>query len=143
MFIGLIVVPITFYLYLAHPAWAWMYLVDPEGIPGFAILPIVVTHAAMVVLGWYVGARLIRSSKHKIVGYAASGGAALLLLAVILAWGRIGQYGTFAEFHDGRSLPLMEVKLGYVLVALVIAVAASAIYTAVELLRDSRRAVSR
>ncbi len=143
MFIGLILVPITFYLYLAHPAWAWMYMVDPEDIPGFAILPIVVSHGAVVVCGWYLGARLILAERHKVAGYVASAGAVVALGAIVLAWGRIGQYGTFTEFQDGRSLPIMEVKLGYVLVALVFAVAASAVYTAIELLRDSRRAVSR
>jgi len=143
MFIGMILVPITFYLYVAHPSWAWMYLIDPDHIPGFAILPLVVAHAAMVAIGWYAGARLIEAKRDKVVGYLALGGAFLTVLAVVLSWGRLGHYGTYREFHDGRSLPIMDVKLGYVLVALVFAIASSAGFMAVELVRDGRRAVSR
>lgn len=143
MYVGMILVPITAYVYLAHPAWSWMYLVNPESIPGFAILPLVVAHAATTIAGWYVGARLILVDRHKLVGYLAIGGAALSLLTVVLLWGRLGQYGSYTEFHAGRALAIMDVKLGYVLVALMLAVLASSAFLAVELVRDSRRAVSR
>ena len=71
--------------------------------------------------------------------YVLAAGGAGLLAAVALAWGRIGRYGTYGEFHGGRALPILEVKLGYVLVALVAGVGIAAGYVAMELRRDSRR----
>tara|TARA_R110002096_G_scaffold44526_13_gene120589 strand:- start:194792 stop:195223 length:432 start_codon:yes stop_codon:yes gene_type:complete len=143
MFIGMIMVPITLYLYLAHASWAWMYMIDPSDIPGFAILPLVVLHGAMIVAGWYLGARLIQAGRHKLIGYIALGAGLVSLVAVALLWGRLGYYGSYTEFHEGRALPIMDVKLGYVLVALLFAILASIAFMAVELIRDSRRAVSR
>lgn len=143
MFIGMILVPTTAYLYLAHPDWSWLYLLDPDSIPGFAILPLVVAHGTMTALGWYVGWRLVVADKHKLLRYLAIAGAVLSFIGVLLLWSRVGHYGTYKEFHDGRALPIMDVKLGYVLVALILAILASSGFIAVELIRDSRRAVSR
>ena len=68
--------------------------------------------------GWYLGARLIRTGKREAGRrYAlAGGGAGRAAGSTALGWGRIGRYGTYGEFHDGRALALMDVKLGYVLV---------------------------
>lgn len=139
----MILVPTTFYLYVAHPSWAWLYMIEPEGIPGFAILPLVVSHAAMMVGGWYLGARLVIADRHKLATYIAAGGALISVLGVVLLWGRLGHYGSYREYHDGRAIELMDVKLGYVLVALLLAIVSSATFVAIELVRDSRRAVSR
>ena len=67
----------------------------------------------------------------------------MALVATMLAWGRVGRYGTFGEFHDGRALALMEVKLGYVLVALAAGVGIAAGFVGLELMRDSRRVRAR
>ena len=143
MFLGIILLPITLYLYLAHPSWTWMYLVDPQRLPGFAVLPLTMAHIAVVVLGWYLGARLILMGKLDLAAYGSAGGGALTLLGVILLWGRLGHYGTYLEYRQGRSLPIMDVKLGYVLVALLVGTLISASFVAVELLRDSRRVRNR
>ncbi len=143
MFIVTMLVPITFYLYAAHPSWAWMYLVNPDKVPGFAILPLVVSHAVMVGGGWYLGARLLVLGRKRLVVSLVAGGTLLCLVSVALLWGRLGHYGSYAEFHAGRALPIMDVKLGYVLVAMALATIASASFMAVELIRDGRRAVNR
>ena len=145
IFIGIVLTPMTLYLYVAHPAWSWMYLVDPDGIPGLAILSLLVAHGGMAVLGWYVGVRLIRAGKRKeqLAIAALAGGGLITLLSTALSWGRIGRYGTYGEFHDGRALSLMEVKLGYVLIALAAGVAIAAGFVALELMRDSRRVRAR
>ena len=145
MFVGIVVVPFTLYLYAAHPAWMWMYLVDPDRVPGLALIPFLVLHGGMVVAGWYTGARLVRSNKTRAAIYSAGGGAALVLLMVIPLWGRLGLYGTYEAFIDQptRALPIMEVKLGYVLVALILGAGAAALFVALELSRDSRRVRSR
>jgi len=118
-------------------------MIDPEGIPGFAILPLVVLHGGMIVAGWYLGARLVIAERHKLVRYLALGAAVVSVIAGALLWGRLGHYGSYTEFHDGRALPIMDVKLGYVLVALLFAILTSVGFVAIELVRDSRRAVSR
>lgn len=142
-FVGAILVPTTLYLYLAHPAWTWMYVVDPAKVPGLALLPLLVAHGGAVVLGWWIGSRLVAAGRARAVASAAAGGGALVLLGVALSWGRLGRYGSYDDFVDGRALPIMDVKLGYVLVAVLIGVTAAAGFTAYELVRDSRRVRSR
>lgn len=143
VFVGLIVVPTTLYLYAAHPAWTWMYMVDPESIPGFAIVPLVVAHSGAILAGWYLGARLIIAQKFKLASYIAGGGVALVLLGTALFWGRLSNYGSYAEYRQGRAIDLMDVKLGYVLVALLLGLVTAASFLAIELVRDSRRVRSR
>ena len=142
-FLALILVPSTLYMYSAHPSWTWMYFVNPEVVPGFAILPLIFLHAGILVAGWYAGALLAVRYKTRIAIYIAGGGLAVVLLGVALFWERLTHYGTYTEFKDGRALGIMSVKLGYVLIALVAGVSASAAFLAVELNRDSRKVRSR
>ena len=143
IFLGLILAPVTLYLYAAHPSWTWMYLVDPKKVSSIAILPLVVAHLGAVASGWYLGAKLIVADRAKLAGFLVASGTLVVLIGVLLSWQRLGHYGTFAEYAQGRSLPIMEVKLGYVLVALVLGTFISGTILAVELLRDSRRVRSR
>jgi hypothetical protein len=145
IFIGVVLTPVNLYLYLAHPAWSWMYLFDPEGVTGLTMASLL-AHVAMVVGGWYVGARLIRAGKKKkeqLAFYVLAGGFALVLVVLALGRGRIGRYGTYDEFTEGRALDLMEVKLGYVLVVIAAGVATAAGFVGLELMRDSRRVRAR
>jgi hypothetical protein len=143
MFVGVIVVPFTLYMYAVHAAWTWMYFIDPGRVPSLALIPLVVLHGAMVVAGWYIGGRLVRADKVKAALYAAGGGTFLVLILILPFWGRLGYYGTYAEYIDERALPIMSVKLGYVLVAVVLGASVAAGMVALELLRDSRRVRSR
>jgi hypothetical protein len=138
-FVGVFLTPIGLYLYLAHPAWAWMYVVDPEGVPGLAVVPLLVAHAGAVFLGWYVAARLLVARKQRVVASSVAGSGVFVLLGVVVFWGRLGRYGTYEEFVDGRALPIMQVKLGYVLVAVLVGVVISAGFLGFELVRDGRR----
>ena len=144
-FIAVVLTPMALYLYLAHPAWSWMYLLDPSDVPALALISLLVAHGGTAIAGWYAGARLVRAGKkhEQAAFYALVGAAVVLLAAVGLTWGRIGRYGTYGEFHDGRALALTEVKLGYVLVALTIGLAVAAGFVALELMRDSRRVRAR
>jgi hypothetical protein len=143
IFIAIVLTPIALYLYLAHPDWSWMYLIDPADVPGLAIVPLLVLHGGFVVVGWYVGARLIRTSRDRVALYALAGAALVVVLLVLIAWGRIGRYSSYDDFHAGRSLKILEVKLGYVLVGLALGIAAAAAYVCLELSRDSRRVRTR
>jgi hypothetical protein len=145
LFTGILLVPMTFYFYVWHPAWTWMYLVDPDRIPALAVIPLVFLHGAFVIGGWYGGARLIRAGRARAAMYSIGVGGAVVLVATVTAWGRLGHVGTYQEFWDtpSRALPMMEVKLGYVMVAMVLGLAVAAGSVAVELVRDSRRVRSR
>jgi hypothetical protein len=143
IFIAVVLTPITLYLYLAHPAWSWMYLVAPRDVPGLAIVPLLVAHGGVVVAGWTIGARAVRTGKEKMARLALAGTAVVVLLSTALSWGRLGRYGTHREFHDGIALDLMDVKLGYVLIGVVLGLGAAAGYVALELMRDSRRVRTR
>ena len=143
IFIAIVLTPIALYLYLAHPAWSWMYLVDPGDVPGLAIVPLLVLHGGFLVGGWYLGGRLIRTGREKQARYGLLGSALVVLVLTAIGWGRIGAYGSYRDFHDGRAIDLFDVKLGYVLVGLAIGIGAAAGYVALELTRDSRRVRTR
>ena len=142
-FVGVVLLPVGLYLYVAHPDWTWMYLVDPEDVPALALVPILVLHGGAVIGGWYLGAYLIRRDKQRLLLYLLGGGAAILLLAGLILRERLLSYGTLADWERGTALDLMDVKLGYVLIALVLGMGAAAGFVAFELLRDSRRVRAR
>ena len=135
--------PLTLYLYAAHPAWSWMYLVEPGSVHSLAVLPMTIGQAVAVLMAWYVGATLIRADKQRALGIASAAGAGIVALFILLARGRLGSYGSFEDYAEGRTLGLMDVKLGYVLVAIGLGVCAAALYLAYVLLRDSRRVRTR
>jgi hypothetical protein len=64
-------------------------------------------------------------------------------LLILISWRRLSRYGSYDDFADGRALPIMDVKLGYVLVALVLGVAIAAFFAGFEIAQDSRRVRSR
>jgi hypothetical protein len=142
-FTAIVVLPVALYLYLAHPAWTLLYLVDPSTVPGLAVVPIVALHAGAIFLGWYGGVRLLRANRERALRGCLAVSVVLPVIAIALAWGRLGRWGSYAEFHDGRALTLMEVKLGYVLIGVLVGIVAAALFTAVELMRDARRVRTR
>ena len=143
LFAALILAPTALYLVWAHTAWSWMYVVDPEAVPALAIVPVVIGHAALVLLSWYVGGKLVRAGRRRgVVSSVAVGGGALVVGVGAFA-GRLGEYGTFEDFARGTSAGLMDVKLGYVLVVMSLGVGAAAAHVALELVRDSRRVRAR
>ena len=143
MFTGAVIIPATLYLYLAHPAWSWLYLVNPASVPGLAVVPVLVVHGGMLVATWYIGGRLVRVEKRRLVLYLAAGTGAFFVACLALLQARLGRYASYDGYHAGDALGLMKVKLGYVLVALVLGLGVSVAFVVLELLRDSRRVRSR
>jgi hypothetical protein len=140
---SVVVAPIALYFYAVHPAWAWHYWVDPGHIPGLALVPLVVGHAALVVGGWYGGTLLLRRDQRDIALYTLGGIALVLLVVVILLWHRLTTDATFAQFHRGEGAGFLDVELGWAVITSLMAVAGSTVYVALELLRDGRRVRSR
>jgi len=143
-FVAILLVPATAYLYLSHPDWAWLYLVDPERVPRLVVVPIVAITAGAVGAGYWGAARMLAlvGDRRALPG-ALAGVAVLVCLLGFLARGRLLHVGTTVDFRDGRALPIFDVKLGYALIAVVVGLASAAAFVAWELARDGRRAQMR
>jgi hypothetical protein len=143
---GMLVAPIALYFYLVHPEWAWMYVVDPNKLSGLAVLPVVVGHAALVGGGWYLGAFLIRTDRKKPLLYAIGGVALLFLVMIAVTWTRLSHAAASTAAFDlgsGGRVGLFDVELGYAVVVALLAIAGSAVYTSLGLMRDRRRVRAR
>jgi len=140
---AVVVAPIALYFYAVHPAWAWHYWVDPAHVPGLAIVPLVVGHAGLVIGGWYGGAQLIRHDRRDLALYAL-GGLALTFVGVTVALAhRLTTSASYEAFHQDHGAGFLQVDLGWAVITSFMATAGSAIYVAIELLRDGRRVRTR
>jgi hypothetical protein len=135
--------PIAFYFYAAHPAWAWMYTIDPAGVSGLAILPLVVAHGGLVVGAYYAGALLLRADKARLAVYAAAALGAIALILVLAGWSRLAVSASYAGFRAGSGRAVMEVELGWALLIALLAAGGSIAYITFELSRDALRVKSR
>lgn len=138
-----IVLPVSLYFYAVHPAWAWMYWVDPDKLTKISILPLVVGHAALVVGGWYGASFLIRKGYQGALLYAAGAIALILLILLVTCMHRLDTAAEYQAFKDGQGVSLFNVQLGWAFVVSLLALFGSAIYVAIELGRDGRRVRAR
>jgi hypothetical protein len=143
LYLGIILIPATAYLFLAHPAWFFHYLFDPQRVPRLAVIPLIALLTVILGAAYVAGVRLIRSTKAKHTRWFLLGGALALGGAAVLLRERLGSYGTFEEYRAGNAATLGEVKLGYVLIALVVGVVAAASFVSWELWKDSKRVAIR
>lgn len=138
-----VVAPIALYFYAVHPAWAWMYWVNPEKLAGVAVLPLMVGHAGLVAGGWYVASVMIRRGYQGALLY---GGGFVVLVLLILVVGGMNRLGTAADYlgwQVQRGASLFDVQLGWAFAVSLLALFGSAIYIAIELGRDGRRVRAR
>jgi hypothetical protein len=107
--------PIGIYLYALHRDWSWMYLLDGYKAPAVLGVAAMAGYLGMLI-GGYAAVHVCLQRRRDRLAYAVTGVVALCLLALTIALGRrlIG-YGTYAEFHAGKAMPLWHSKLGYVL----------------------------
>jgi hypothetical protein len=90
-----VVAPLALYFYAVHPAWAWMYWVDPDKLGFVSVIPLVAGHAALVIGGWYIASLLIRKGLQGALFYV---GAFLALILMVLIIAGINRLGTAADF---------------------------------------------
>jgi hypothetical protein len=138
-----VVVPVALYFYAVHPAWAWMYWVDPDKLTKIFLLPLIVGHAALVVGGWYGASFLIRKGYQGALLYGAGAIALILLILIVAGIHRLGTAAEYQAFQDGQGVSLFNVQLGWAFVVSLLALFGSAIYVAIELGRDGRRVRAR
>jgi len=138
-----VVAPIALYFYLVHPAWAWMYWIDPDLIAGVAVLPLMVGHGMLVIGGWYGASLLIRRGYQGALLYVAGAVALALLVLVVSGIERLGTAADYLGWQAKRGISVFSVQLGWAFVVSLLALFGSAIYIAIELGRDGRRVRSR
>ncbi|HEY5923048.1 MAG TPA: hypothetical protein VIV11_15315 [Kofleriaceae bacterium] len=138
-----VVAPIALYFYAVHPAWAWLYWVDPSKLATIFVLPLMVGHAALVIGGWYISSFTIRKGYSGALLYAAGALALFLLVLVAAGFSRLSTAADFPGYDAKKGVSLFAVKLGWAFVVSLIALFGSAIYVAIELGRDGRRVRAR
>lgn len=140
---GAVVAPVALYFYAVHPAWAWMYWLDPAKLSGIAVLPLMVGHAGLVIGAWYVAAMLIRNNLQGALYYVVGALALTLLVLVVGGMNRLATAADFVGYATHHGVSLFAVQLGWAFVVSLLALFGSAIYIAIELGRDGRRVRSR
>lgn len=134
---------IALYFYSVHPAWSWMYTVDPANVSALALVPLMAAHIALVGAGWFLGRRLVRTDPSRAPRYVIGGLAIAIVIVAIVGRARLGVSESYAGFLAGQRRGLFEVELGYALIVAVAALGASAAYILIELSVDARRVRSR
>jgi hypothetical protein len=138
-----VIAPIALYFYAVHPAWAWMYWVDPSKLAGVFVLPLMVGHAGIVIGGWYLSALLIRKGLQGALFYVAGAIALFLLVLVAVSIDRLVTAADYPGYAAHKGVSLLNVKLGWAFVVSLLAMFGSAVYVAIELGRDGRRVRAR
>ena len=138
-----VVAPVALYFYAVHPAWSWMYWVNPRKLAGVAVLPLMVGHAALVIGGWYGAGMLLRRGHQGALFYVTGAIALVLLVLVAAGMPRLSTATDYLGWEDGQGTSLFAVQLGWAFMVALLALFGSAIYVAIELGRDGRRVRSR
>jgi len=138
-----VVAPVALYFYAVHPAWSWMYWVNPHRLAGVAVLPLMVGHAGLVVGGWYGAGLLLRRGYQGALLYVAGAIALFLLVLVVAGIRRLSTATDYLGWQTSQGTSLFAVQLGWAFAVSLLALFGSAIYIAIELGRDGRRVRSR
>ena len=131
------------YFYAVHPAWAWMYWLNPSRLAGVFVLPLMVGHAGLVIGGWYISSLLIRKGLQGALLYVAGAIALFLLVLVTVAINRLSTAADYPGYAAQKGVSLFNVQLGWAFVVSLLALFGSAVYVAIELGRDGRRVRAR
>ena len=141
-FEAIIVWPVALYFYLVHPAWSWMYLIDPARLPwGISVL-VLLAYVATLLGGYLGGWALIKIQKERLLFAALAVVGVGLIVFLIVARGRVSHAGTYDEYHAGHALNLGEGKLGWALAATSTGVAIAIVLVGFTLWEQGKRSRS-
>ncbi len=116
-FEAIIVWPVALYYYVVHPAWSWMYFVDPRRLPWGISMLVLLAYVATLLGGYLGGWALLRARKDRLVyGILALLGVFLIGFAIACR-GRLGHDGSFADYHAGHAISVGEGKIGWAMAA--------------------------
>lgn len=140
---GGVVAPVALYFYAVHPAWAWMYWIDPDKLSAIFVIPLMVAHAVLVLGGWYFASTLLRRGYQGALLYVTGALALVLLILLVAKLDRLSTATDYLGWRSGQGVSLFAVQLGWAFVVSLLALFGSAIYVAIELGRDGRRVRAR
>lgn len=135
--------PSALYLSWVHPGWSWMYFFDPSSMVAALGGAWAVFLSTALFLGWVIGGKCVQTSKPGWAAFPLALGFGGIGVCFALLHGRFGVYASYAAYAQGGGIGLMEVKLGYVLVVLALALGATSAHVALALARDARRVRAR
>jgi hypothetical protein len=138
-----VVAPVALYFYAVHPAWSWMYWVNPDKLAGVFVLPLMVGHAGMVLAGWYGAGLLLRRGYQGALLYVVGAIALFALILVVSCIHRLSTDAEYQAFQEGQGKALFADRIGWAFIVSLLALFGSAIYVAIELGRDGRRVRAR
>jgi hypothetical protein len=141
-FEAIIVWPVALYFFLVHPAWSWMYLIDPARLPWGVSVLVLLGYVATLLGGYLGGWALVRARKEKLLYAALAAVGLTLIIFLIAARKRIAHAGTFEEFHAGHALSVGEGKLGWALAATSTGVAIAIVLVGFTLWEQGKRSRS-
>jgi hypothetical protein len=141
-FEAIIVWPVALYFYVVHPAWSWMYFVDPARLPTGVSLLVLLGYVATLLGGYLGGWALLRARKDKILWGVLAGLGLALVVFLIACRARVAHSGTFEEYHAGHALSVGEGKLGWALAATSTGVAIAIVLVGFTLWEQGKRSRS-
>ena len=104
----LVVVPASAYFYVFHGDWFLLYVLDVQRIPSAVALIGFLVQALLGVLGFLLGAVLVRAQRETIVGALVAVAIAATFAVVSLYPDRLARVGTYAQFHGQFGLAAFE-----------------------------------
>ncbi|HEX7480914.1 MAG TPA: hypothetical protein VF331_24140 [Polyangiales bacterium] len=103
-FVGLLLVPISAYFYIFHGDWFMLYLVEVRRVPSALALIGFVLEALLGVLGFMVGATLVRNQRSPWAIGALVCSVVAALAVVPACAERLRVVGTYGQFRGGFGL---------------------------------------
>jgi hypothetical protein len=141
-FEAIIVWPVALYFYVVHPAWSWMYFVDPARLPWGVSVLVMLGDVATLVGGYLGGWALLRARRERLLYAALALVGVVLVIFLIVGRGRIAHAGSYDEYHAGHALALGEGKLGWALAATSTGVAIAIVLVGLTLWEQGKRSRS-
>ena len=131
--------PAIAYLGAVHPAWSWLYLVEPSRLPVGTLALAIVGAAAATAAGYLSGWALIKARRlRELVGLMGVVAVGLVVTAVVVR-ARLAQAGTFGEWVAHEPAPLGARKLGLALAVVDLGLVAGLGIAISYLLEEGRR----
>jgi hypothetical protein len=141
-FEAIIVWPVALYFYYVHPAWSWMYFVDPARLPWGVSVLVLLGYVATLIGGYLAGWSLLRVRKERLVYAALAVLGVTLVVFLTVCRGRVSHAGSYDDYHAGHALALGEGKLGWALAATSTGVAIAIVLVGFTLWEQGKRSRS-
>ncbi len=132
-----LMVPLGSYLYLFYPDWSWAYLVSAPRVPSAVVVLVLLGYPLAAVSGYLGAVAACRAGQDRVVMSALGTGTGIVLIAILLTWGRIGAVGTYEQYHRAFGLRALHSSgLGAFLLASLVGLGFAWTFALVRLRRD-------